>query len=234
MRLARLARRRAPARELHDRRAQRFAWRLEALGSGFVALLALFVSAYTVYINRQQMRAQTWPRLVERVDGSDKDGRVSVFIRNNGVAPAEIRAARVSIGGRDVRTWREYLTRIAAMRGPDAKGGLSLGNASPLVGEVIAPGQEITLFTPRDIGTLAQLEAVSDRTELDLCYCSMLDECWEYQDEGVKPKVTRVVPRCDPYAVPFVGFDEQDRANETAYVARLASDAEKEADAGGD
>jgi hypothetical protein len=38
--------------------------RIAALTSGFVAVLALVVSTYNVYLQRQQIRAQVWPRLL--------------------------------------------------------------------------------------------------------------------------------------------------------------------------
>jgi hypothetical protein len=223
-----------PQESKRTEKARTLAWRLESLASGFVALLALFISAYTVYINRQQMKAQTWPRLVERTDGSLQDGRWSLFLRNNGVAPAEIRAVRVSIGGVDVPTWRAYARRIAEMRGVVGRGEFSFAHEGALVGEVIAPGQEITVFTTGSLSTVAHIEAVSDQGDLDICYCSMLDDCWEYRDDGDNEKTTRVVPRCAPYPVPFVGFDNEDRAAEHAYIAQLARDGVRPADAGAD
>ena len=97
--------------------------RLEALASGFVALLALLLSAYTVYIQRQQLKVQAWPRLTLEDDAqpgpSPGEIKYTVSVKNRGVAPAEVRAMRVAFDGEDVTDWRDWFAHIKRKHGLD-------------------------------------------------------------------------------------------------------------------
>ena len=68
------------------RRSRRLGLRMELIVSGTVGLLALFVSAYTVYIQRQQLKVQAWPRLTFESDSqpgdTPSDVRFSLSLRN--------------------------------------------------------------------------------------------------------------------------------------------------------
>jgi hypothetical protein len=142
--------------------------RLAAIASGFVAALALAVSTYNVYLQRQQIRAQVWPRLqwsYTNVDGFE------YTLANNGVGPAEVEAVEVKVDGKPVADWEE------AVR-------LSTGAARPHVnsfmnGRALSPGAEMH---PLHVaaGTDAEaMDAAHERIEIDICYCSSLHDCWQ-------------------------------------------------------
>jgi hypothetical protein len=60
---------------------------------------------------------------------------------------------------------------------------------------VIPPGQKVTMLTmPNDALSEKIADAFGDRLVLDVCYCSVLDECWDLGG----PR-----PRCPTPAVPF-------------------------------
>jgi hypothetical protein len=76
---------------------------LAALVSGFVGAVALATSTYTVYLQRQQVRAQVWPYLVMGADWGH-DGLV-LDVVNRGVGPAAVKRVRVTVDGKPMEDW---------------------------------------------------------------------------------------------------------------------------------
>src|SRR5262249_33862636 len=72
-----------------------------AVIAAFVGLLALLVSGYTAYLQRQQVRAQVWPYLEPGMSGSKRE----VILFNKGVGPAIIRSVQVLVDGKPQRNW---------------------------------------------------------------------------------------------------------------------------------
>ena len=77
-----------------------------------VGLLALFVSAYTAYIQHQQVRAQVWPYLLA---GND-DGNQSIYVYNKGVGPAIVQSAQIFVDGKPQTDWVHVLGRSICRR----------------------------------------------------------------------------------------------------------------------
>ncbi len=70
---------------------------------------ALFVSAYTAYMQRQQVRAAVWPIL----EFDTSNGPMIRFtVDNKGVGPAIIRHVAVKVDGQPVRDWNEALDKL--------------------------------------------------------------------------------------------------------------------------
>src|SRR3954467_8259149 len=72
-----------------------------AVIAAFVGLLALCVSGYTAYLQRQQVRAQVWPYLESGISSSKR----SVTLFNKGVGPAIIGSVHVLVDGKPQRNW---------------------------------------------------------------------------------------------------------------------------------
>jgi len=139
-----------------------------AAGIGF---LALVVSGYTAYIQRQQVRAQVWPYLIA---GND-DGNQSVFVYNKGVGPAIVQSAQVLIDGKPQPDWAHV---IAALGLPEH--GYSQSTLNP---GVISAGEQVRVIHVLDKDRWqAFRDGAAARMTLDICYCSTLDECWMYSD----------------------------------------------------
>ena len=101
-----------------------------AAGIGF---LALVVSGYTAYIQRQQVRAQVWPYLIA---GND-DGNDSIFVYNKGVGPAIVKTAQVFVDGKPQPDWAHVL---AALGLPDHRYSQSTLNPG-----VISAGEQVSI-----------------------------------------------------------------------------------------
>ena len=180
-----------------DEKEKRGASRYDAVIATFVGFLALCVSGYTAYMQRQQVRAAVWPIL--EFDSSNAPD-IHFTLANKGVGPAIIRHVIVKVDGQPVRNWKEALDKIL---GP----GEQLGSESDMSGYVFAAGESRTVFTPRDVNNnpltfdksnpfWVQMNKERFRVTVEICYCSTLGECWTLRAGGLKPGTTTETHRC--------------------------------------
>ncbi len=151
-----------------------------AVIAALIGLLALCVSGYTAYLQRQQTSAQVWPRLELSVSNLDPQLTVS----NYGVGPARVTGMRVSVDGKPVKTW-VHMMKMMGYSGNDGYAYV------PLNGRVLSPGAELQIFLP-SANPVSQamfnafLEQENHKITMQVCYCSVLDECWFYDDSIVR------------------------------------------------
>ncbi len=185
---------------------------LAAVIAAFVGLLALCVSGYTAYLQRQQVRAQVWPYLETGISSS----RRGVSLSNKGVGPALIRSAQVLVDGNPQRNWPAVFRAL----------GLNFEHHIPcstINGVVISANDRIDQLvfpSAEDFNAYAKQAA---RVELNVCYCSTLGECWTYRDTAMLLPGTahQPVERC-----PVLG-NEQFFDNENADPAQPDGNQEK-------
>jgi hypothetical protein len=96
-------------RAVPQQRERRRASRYDASIATLVGLCALCVSAYTAYVQRQQVRAAVWPIL--EFDSSNAPD-IHFTLANKGVGPAIIRHVTVMVDGQPVRNWKEALEKM--------------------------------------------------------------------------------------------------------------------------
>src|SRR5205823_14563253 len=92
-----------------DEKERRGASRYEAVIATLIGLLAVCVSAYTAYMQRQQVRAAVWP-ILQFDSGNAPD--IHFTLANKGVGPAIIRNVIVKVDDQPVRNWKEALEKI--------------------------------------------------------------------------------------------------------------------------
>lgn len=159
-----------PARVAQPRRERSWDALAAVLAAG-IGFLALVVSGYTAYIQRQQVRAQVWPYLIA---GND-DGNDSIFVYNKGVGPAIVKTAQVFIDGKPRPDWAHVLTALGL---PER--GYSQSTLNP---GVISAGEQVRVIHLADEDRWKIFrDAAAERMALDICFCSTLDECWMYSD----------------------------------------------------
>ncbi len=158
--------------------------------ASLVGLLALVVSGYTAYIQREQVRAQVWPWLVA---GND-DYAQSVDVYNKGVGPAIVRTAQVFVDGKPQPDWKNVL---AALGMPPHNYSQSTINPN-----VLSPGETVQIikFPDKDLWQRFR-EAAVQRMTMNVCFCSTLGECWMYSDRhpvGYKAigQLVKPIDRC--------------------------------------
>jgi hypothetical protein len=160
---------------------ERSASRIDAFVAALVAVLALGVSGYTAYLQRQQVRAQVWPYLSI---GFNNSPRLELFIANKGVGPAIVERVRLTVDGKAYRDWDGLLE---ALLGP----GKHKHGYSQLSGRVFAPNESADTLIPYDAeghvltsGAASQdMQKAIARIGVDLCYCSTLHDCWRLIDD---------------------------------------------------
>jgi hypothetical protein len=170
--------------------SRRWSWEAySVIVATIVGLLSLAVSAYTAYTLHLQTRAQVYP-YVQIIDlGSQQ--RYAAY--NNGTGPAFVRAMRVDVDGKPVKTWNAMLKALDV---PVTRMAYSNLNHVPVAANETMP---IMIFD--DANEFHAFEKVDPRRyEIDYCYCSVLEECWQVRwrpDLIPEPKPVGVC-RVDP------------------------------------
>jgi hypothetical protein len=154
-----------------------------------VGVAALYVSWDQGRVMREEVRASVWPAL--QVDGFASragDGlSLGLRVQNAGVGPA--RVERITIRHRDELV--PDLDSMLALMPED--GDLSL---QTLEGRIIAAGdtvQPFTLHYAEDLAgdAVAVMAGLSARWAVEVCYCSVLDQCWASGQNRAAPVPVR-------------------------------------------
>jgi len=173
---------------------------LAAIIAALIGLLALCVSGYTAYIQRQQVRAQVWPYLIS----GNNDLTQSLTVGNKGVGPAVVHSVQVRIDGKPQTDWNHLM---AALGLPPHHFIQETVNH-----DVLSPGEEMQAirFPDKDLWERFHAAAL-DRMAMDICFCSTLGECWISENRNligsssmplqVKMKPVDRCPRLQPAEV---------------------------------
>ena len=151
----------APPQKVRDWNA------LAAVIAALIGLLALCVSGYTAWLQRQQVRAQVWPYLEPAVLSSSHD----VVMVNKGVGPAIVHRVRLTVDGQPQRNWDMVFKTLGL---PDVP------PHSTLTGVVVAAGQQIRQLAFDNAEQFDSFMRQYSRLALQICYCSALGECWTF------------------------------------------------------
>jgi len=153
--------------------------RYETAVATFVGVLALVVSAYTAYVQRQQVRAQVLPIMQF---GTSNMPKLMVGLDNKGVGPAIIEHVVITVDGQPMQNWHHVLDKLM---GPGPK-----NFAENDIGSLIlAPNETVIALTMMDdkgeplrVGPPGSPGALFNEGRLHLgievCYCSTLGDCW--------------------------------------------------------
>ena len=162
---------------------------LAGLFTGAVALYAALVESEAV---RRQSAAIVWPHVQVRLQtaqGSETP-LFAVELVNSGVGPARLYQARLHLGGEVVESWSAAVAKAGA---PDAP-----FSFDSLTGRVLRPGETLSVFTTTDPEAAEALFAISEAgaAQLELCYCSIYEECWLRQGAEAleQPEPVRACP----------------------------------------
>lgn len=160
-----------------------------------VGVAALYVSWDQGRVMRQEVRASVWPAVQTEgyVDRSSGDLVIGLMLRNAGVGPARIERLTLRSGDEVVDDMGDLLQRLP--EGADRSVQSSTGRIMA-AGEILNPFE---LRYPAD-SALSEVDAVdlmrslSEDWAMEVCYCSVLDQCWVSGDDQVGQ---REVERCD-------------------------------------
>jgi len=179
-----------------DEKATRGTSRYGTIIATLVGCLALCVSAYTAYMQRQQVRAAVWPIL----EFDSSNGPISFTLANKGVGPAIIKHVIVKVDDQPVRNWSEVLDKLLGPREHRYA-------ESDMNGHVLSAGELMTVLTPTDDDRnqlnfdksnplWVKLNRERFRVSVEICYCSTLGECWSLRAGGSTPSSTTEIGHC--------------------------------------
>lgn len=150
--------------------------------------------------NARLVEANSWPSLSYNTD----NGRtISMSIDNNGIGPAKIETIEVKWAGRPVPDAVAFLK--ACCRFIPRTGEVTY---ALIAGKVLRAGQSINILglplTPADEASSKLLDKMrlSPQLSVDVCYCSIFDQCWS--EDVVRFSLSpRQVQHCTIPAVPY-------------------------------
>jgi len=185
-----------------------------------VAVAAVFISVVSLAVailhgrtmermaeeNARLVAANSWPFVQYAAGWATTDGvtKVTMKVFNSGVGPAKIESAELMWKGVAYRGDREFLK---ACCGLDPASGTPF-DSSGFLGYVMRAGTEarfLEFSKQADPAVFAALQqaAFSGDLQLNVCYCSIFDQCWQSDlvTLSLKPK------QVEACTLPKVSFD---------------------------
>lgn len=155
--------------------------------TGGVALYAALSEADAV---RKQQAASVLPEIVVARSQviNEEEGFFAWNVFNWGIGPGRVRAVRISHEDVSVRTWAELFDRLD-LSPPNYSQSQLAGRTFP------ASTEAEMLMRVTHLESAAALRDASDDISIEVCYCSVFDECWlmpETFSEG--PQAVEVCP----------------------------------------
>lgn len=143
-----------------------------------VSLITAFVSIYSAYTDRSYARASVWPRL-ELFFNYIEEEYFAWGVTNKGTGPALIRYARLTYEGQPIRSWPEYLT---------LRTGRPVQHTQSFIySRVVSAGETVKALHTTDMEA-AKLIVADNNLEIEICYCSVYNECWLIGNSSLEPK----------------------------------------------
>jgi hypothetical protein len=160
-------------------RAARFEWdRITAIMAVLIGACALAVSAYTARLQHAQVSAQTWPFLQLWYSNVDN----SFSLSNRGVGPARIADVKLRVDGKEVANFEAM--GEALFPGKPAPSSVQ----SFFARRVLAANEDVTMISylsPEDFNAVI---AERERVSFEICYCSVLDDCYRLNEDAPSEK----------------------------------------------
>jgi hypothetical protein len=194
------------APELHPVHAHAVGHRWFDYVIGGAALLVSVVSLYVALHHGRTMeklvQANSFPNLEPKVDIADGTqtghATLSVSLRNSGVGPARIETLALSVDGVPLAAPSD-LVSVIIKRSDQTRFSAKMSVESA-VGSLVGAGRQTQLvsFDFADAAVwFAPALATAEKLSLQVCYCSVFDECFTVESgkrpmrvrECVKPKV---------------------------------------------
>jgi hypothetical protein len=143
-----------------------------ALCALVVSCLAAGAAVYQGHVIASQLSVTVWPYVTFRESASNT--YVEVDVQNVGSGPAIIGYAALSVDGKPQQSLMTSLRMLGYMRTSGST--VTLTNLGP--GSVIRPGDSVQLLRVESKQFAALAAQAQRRTRIDVCYCSMLKQCW--------------------------------------------------------
>ncbi len=136
----------------------------------------------------KQLGSSLWPYVTFRkVIGPHS---MTIGYANDGLGPALVRSFSVFEDGRPQGRLREIGSLF------DANTSKRVGESDLGIGSVLRPSESITILTIEDDRfNVSRAEAGTARARFQICYCSLLGDCWSLRSEDTEPQSVHACPR---------------------------------------
>lgn len=131
------------------------------------------------------MSAQTWPYVT--IGWHHTKDETAIVVDNDGLGPALIRDVVLTVDRHDQHDVISALRQII----PAPGAGIELDALTR--GVVIRAGKSLNLFVVRGTNWANQLRRAQNRVDIQICYCSILEQCWS---NSLVSAIPRQVPAC--------------------------------------
>ena len=139
------------------------------LSALIVSLIAVFVGVYSAYLDRSFSRASLWPNLEVFSIYSSSQNKFIYQINNVGTGPALIGYTRVMYKGKNLSGWNELAKLV----------GSEQAFSSEHIGQRVLPElAKIRQISSESEELAKNLYEAKEDTKIEICYCSVYDECW--------------------------------------------------------
>ena len=176
---------------------------LTSISALVVSVSSIFIAVHNGHDADKMVKAQSYPYLDQGRSESTLDGkpRLSVDLINRGVGPAHEESFRIKIGSHYATSLDEL---IAGAVGPaDAKA--ARGALDPLTNGLLtrfipANGSQFIFQMNRTKANARWWDMVDKSSRawsLEVCYCSVFDECWSRVGQAA-PQLVKVCSRDEP------------------------------------
>jgi hypothetical protein len=149
-----------------------------------ISAVACAASLYQLRMAMSSISAQTWPYVT--IGWRHTNDETGIVVDNDGLGPAIIRDVVLTVDGQDQHDAISALRQIISIT--DA--GIELDALTR--GVVIRAGKSLNLFVVRGASWANQLRSAQNRVNLEICYCSILGQCWSNSLASVIPREVSV------------------------------------------
>ena len=141
-----------------------------AVAAAVGALAAVGVATWEGYENRRHNRLSVRPQLDLKLEVSS--GKAGWVLSNVGVGPAIPRAFEIFSSSERLTSWAEFPHHVGLRDS-------FCGSIETFqYGEFIPPGNKRRLFWVNDLSSTQQLLTEVNKISMELCYCSIYEDCW--------------------------------------------------------
>ena len=167
-----------------------------------VAIIQTQVMREEAEIEREHTRLSVQPALLVYAHSrvGDTDGNFRYGLRNQGLGPAVIEGFSVSLNGKNVSNWAEFVANATegAVHLRGEKRNVSGIMESSLDQGMIIPagGDMMPISLDSDNHVAALLRSIDDNALVTVCYCSLYKECWTATNQNTRP---HAVKNCKAY-----------------------------------
>jgi hypothetical protein len=174
------------------------------------SICSIVIAIHHGHTMEKLVQANSIPYLIGGFSTATTEGDevLSLDFLNRGVGPAHERSLRVTVDGQYARSLNEM---IAKSLPPDQVAEVTKAKADRIIRVLqnnvrtrfVGAGQPQMVFriakTPENARLWDLLDKAQGRWDIEYCYCSVFDDCWEVKGKFSEPKPAAECTRDEPH-----------------------------------